>query len=87
MPHETSSSLAGAAARITSKRWTRILVPLLFLYMINFIDRNNIGFAVIGGMNEDLGIGNAEAGLAGGLFYSATWCYRYPAASSPSAST
>ena len=68
MPHETSS-LAGAAARITSKRWTRILVPLLFLYMVNFIDRNNIGFAVIGGMNADLGIGNAEAGLAGGLFY------------------
>jgi sugar phosphate permease len=67
--HETSSSLADAAARITSKRWTRILVPLLFLYMVNFIDRNNIGFAVIGGMNEDLGIGNAEAGLAGGLFY------------------
>jgi sugar phosphate permease len=68
VPHETSS-LAGAAARITSKRWTRILVPLLFLYMVNFIDRNNIGFAVIGGMNQDLGIGNAEAGLAGGLFY------------------
>ncbi|MHA6616524.1 MFS transporter [Pseudonocardia sp. DLS-67] len=62
-------AFADAAARITGKRWTRILVPLLFLYLINFIDRNNIGFAVIGGMNEELGIGNAEAGLAGGLFY------------------
>ncbi|OLT09229.1 hypothetical protein BJF90_44530 [Pseudonocardia sp. CNS-004] len=67
--HETTSSFANAAAHITNKRWTRILIPLLFLYMINFIDRNNIGFAVIGGMNQELGIDNAEAGLAGGLFY------------------
>jgi sugar phosphate permease len=57
------------AGRITGKRWTRILLPLLFLYLMNFIDRNNIGFAVIGGMNTDLHINNADAGLAGGMFY------------------
>ncbi|MCI2422332.1 MFS transporter [Saccharopolyspora sp. K220] len=69
MSSETMSSLAHAAGRITAKRWTHILVPLLFLYVINFIDRNNIGFAVIGGMNADLHIDNAAAGLAGGVFY------------------
>jgi sugar phosphate permease len=69
MSHHTTSSLDDTVTRITRTRWTRILVPLLFLYLINFIDRNNIGFAVIGGMNQELGIGNAEAGLAGGLFY------------------
>ncbi|MDT7723761.1 MAG: hypothetical protein QOI21_337 [Actinomycetota bacterium] len=63
------TSFSDAAARITSKRWTRILIPLLFLYLTNFIDRNNIGFAVIGGMNADLHIDNAQAGLAGGVFY------------------
>jgi len=62
-------STSSTAARITGMRWTRILIPLLFLYLINFIDRNNIGFAVIGGMNADLHIDNAEAGLAGGVFY------------------
>jgi sugar phosphate permease len=63
------SSLAGAAAKLTGKRWTRVLLPLLFLYLVNFIDRNNISFAVIGGMNKDLHIGNAEAGLAAAVFY------------------
>jgi sugar phosphate permease len=66
--HDPSLS-SSTAARITGMRWTRILIPLLFLYLINFIDRNNIGFAVIGGMNADLGIDNADAGLAGGVFY------------------
>jgi sugar phosphate permease len=69
MSSNVSTSFSGAAARITNKRWTRILVPLLFLYLTNFIDRNNIGFAVIGGMNSDLHINNAAAGLAGGVFY------------------
>ena len=54
---------------IPRKRWTRVLLCLLALYIINFIDRNNLGFAVIGGMNEELGIGTAESGLAGGLFF------------------
>jgi sugar phosphate permease len=54
---------------IPRKRWTRVLLCLLALYIINFIDRNNLGFAVIGGMNEDLGIGTAQSGLAGGLFF------------------
>jgi MFS family permease len=36
---------------------------------VNFIDRNNISFAIIGGMNTDLHIGNAEAGLASGIFF------------------
>jgi sugar phosphate permease len=46
-----------------------VLACLLALYVINFIDRNNIGFAVIGGMDQDLKIGPAESGLAGGLFF------------------
>jgi sugar phosphate permease len=37
--------------------------------LVNFVDRNNISFAVIGGMNKDLHIGNADAGLASGVFY------------------
>jgi sugar phosphate permease len=58
-----------APRTIPRKRWTRVLLCLLGLYIINFIDRNNLGFAVIGGMNRDLGIGTAASGLAGGLFF------------------
>ena len=54
---------------IPRQRWIRVLACLLALYVINFIDRNNIGFAVIGGMDRDLNIGPAESGLAGGLFF------------------
>ena len=54
---------------MSANRWTRVLGYLLALYVINFIDRNNIGFAVIGGMNRDLHMGAAEAGLSGGIFY------------------
>jgi len=64
-----SSSRSGVASPITHKRWVRVLLPLLFLYLLNFIDRNNISFAIIGGMKSDLTIGNAEAGLAAGVFY------------------
>lgn len=57
------------SARIPGKRWTRVLACLLGLYVINFIDRNNIGFAVIGGMDQELHINTAQSGLAGGLFF------------------
>jgi sugar phosphate permease len=53
---------------VASSRWTRVLGYLLVLYIINFVDRHNIGFAVIGGMDKDLHIGPAEAGLSGGIF-------------------
>ncbi|HEY1705118.1 MAG TPA: MFS transporter [Trebonia sp.] len=67
----TTTAQPGAATvtRIAGKRLTRILVPLLLLYLVDFIDRNNISFAVIGGMNKDLHIGNADAGLASGIFF------------------
>jgi sugar phosphate permease len=61
--------MSAAARTIPRQRWTRVLLCLLGLYIVNFIDRNNLGFAVIGGMNEDLGIGTAQSGLAGGLFF------------------
>ncbi len=61
--------VATVASKIPHQRWTRVLSCLLLLYVINFIDRNNIGFAVIGGMNADLGITNTQSGLAGGLFF------------------
>jgi sugar phosphate permease len=60
---------AESLSKIPHKRWTRVLSCLLALYVINFIDRNNLGFAVIGGMNQDLGIGDTQSGLAGGLFF------------------
>lgn len=69
VPSHAQSIHAAATVKIGGRRWIHVLVPLLLLYLVNFIDRNNISFAVIGGMNTQLHIGNADAGLAGGVFY------------------
>lgn len=48
---------------------TRHLIPLLFLlYVLNFLDRVNVGFAALR-MNEDLGFGPGVYGLGAGIFF------------------
>src|SRR5262245_47300546 len=48
---------------------TRRLIPFLFLlYLLNFLDRVNVGFAALS-MNRDLGFGPAIYGLGAGIFF------------------
>jgi ACS family tartrate transporter-like MFS transporter len=55
---------AAAIARVS-----RRLIPFLFLlYILNFLDRVNVGFAALE-MNRDLGFGPAVYGFGAGVFF------------------
>jgi ACS family tartrate transporter-like MFS transporter len=59
-----ATSDASAIARVS-----RRLIPFLFLlYILNFLDRVNVGFAALE-MNRDLGFGPAVYGLGAGIFF------------------
>ena len=38
---------------IPKARWWRIIPPTIIIYIIAYMDRVNIGFAMAGGMNKD----------------------------------
>ena len=44
--------------KIPSTRWLRIIVPVLIACIMSFMDRVNISFALPGGMEADLGLGD-----------------------------
>ena len=55
--------------RAPAARVSRRLIPFLFLlYILNFLDRVNVGFAALE-MNRDLGFGPAVYGLGAGIFF------------------
>src|SRR3989440_2954646 len=68
---------AGATAR------TRIaarLLPFLFcLYIVNYIDRTNIGYATLG-MKGDLGLSDSVFGTASGIFFIGYFALQIPGA-------
>lgn len=49
-------------------RWWRILPPCMLVYVMSFLNRLSFGFAMAGGMNQELGMTAAVAGLAAGVF-------------------
>ena len=58
-----------AIARSTVSAVNRRLLPFLFLlYIFNFLDRSNVGFAALQ-MNRDLGFSAAAFGLGAGIFF------------------
>jgi ACS family tartrate transporter-like MFS transporter len=57
----------------------RRLIPFIFLlYLFNFIDRVNVGFAALT-MNGDLGFSPAVFGLGGGIFFLGYSLFQIPA--------
>jgi len=51
-------------------RVVRRLMPFLFvLYVIAYLDRVNVGFAKLGGMNTDLKFSDAVIGFGAGIFF------------------
>jgi MFS family permease len=50
-------------------RWWRIIIPCILIYIVAYMDRTNIAFAIAGGMNEEMGISASLAGLAAGIFF------------------
>ncbi len=54
---------------IPNKRWVRIIPPTIIIYIIAYMDRMNISFAIAGGMNKSLGLSMTSSGLAAGIFF------------------
>ncbi|MEJ8282044.1 MFS transporter [Pseudonocardia spirodelae] len=66
--------LVSTAVRTATKR----LIPLLGLaYLLNYIDRVNVGFAALT-MNADLGLSAAAYGLGAGLFFVGYFFFEVP---------
>ncbi|WP_233147591.1 MULTISPECIES: MFS transporter [unclassified Pseudonocardia] len=71
---EGDGVLVSTAVRTATKR----LIPLLALaYLLNYIDRVNVGFASLT-MNADLGLSAAAYGLGAGLFFVGYFFFEVP---------
>ena len=61
--------LAKTPPSIPAARWMRIIPPTIVVYIIAYMDRMNISFAIAGGMNRSLGLSPTAAGMAAGVFF------------------
>lgn len=65
---------------LAPKRWFRI-IPIVFItYSLAYLDRANFGFAVAGGMADDLHIDKATSSLLGSLFFLGYFFFQIPGA-------
>jgi MFS family permease len=55
-------------ASVGRTRWVRLIPVSIMVYIISFMDRTNIGFA-LDGLHQDLGIDATQQGLAAGVFF------------------
>jgi len=58
-----------ATVKIPAQRWYRVIPVIILVYLFSYLDRINIGFAMAGGMNEELGMTASIAGMAAGIFF------------------
>lgn len=63
------SEKISSAIKIPNKRWIHIIPPILLVYIVAFMDRTNIGFAIAGGMSKELGMTASVSGIAAGIFF------------------
>jgi len=54
---------------IPNGRWLHIIPPAILVYIVAFMDRTNISFALAGGMDKDLHMTATFQGLAAGIFF------------------
>lgn len=55
--------------KIPNKRWLHIIPPILLVYIVAYMDRTNVGFAMAGGMSKELGMTASVSGIAAGIFF------------------
>jgi sugar phosphate permease len=58
--------------KLPVSRWVRILPATIIIYVVAYMDRVNIGFAMAGGMNEALHLTMFASGVSAGIFF---WGY------------
>jgi ACS family tartrate transporter-like MFS transporter len=69
LPQDATPRSASPIADRTRRHITRRLAPFLFLlYVLNYLDRVNIGYAALQ-MTGDLGFSNAVFGFGAGIFF------------------
>lgn len=67
-------------SQLAPSRWYRI-IPIVFItYSLAYLDRANFGFAVAGGMADDLNITNNISSLLGSLFFLGYFFFQIPGA-------
>ncbi|WP_057915704.1 MFS transporter [Peribacillus muralis] len=65
---------------LSKARWIHI-IPIVFItYSLAYVDRTNFGFAVAGGMAEDLNITSSMSSLLGSIFFLGYFCFQIPGA-------
>jgi ACS family tartrate transporter-like MFS transporter len=69
--------LAGQDQVFTKCAW-RLIPFMMLLYVVNFIDRSNVGFAALT-MNKDLGFSPSVYGFASGVFFIGYLLFQVPA--------
>jgi MFS transporter, ACS family, tartrate transporter len=69
----------GAQEKVFAKCAWRLLPLMIVLYVINYIDRVNVGFAALT-MNQDLGISPRAYGFAGTLLFVGYMLFQVPSA-------
>lgn len=70
---------SGLADRTRHKVALRLLPFLFILYIVNYIDRTNLGFAALG-MEHDLGFSERTFGLGAGVFFVSYMALQIPGA-------
>jgi len=55
--------------KIPNGRWLHIIPACIIVYIVAFLDRTNISFAIAGGMDAELGLAASVSGLAAGIFF------------------
>jgi MFS family permease len=71
--------LAKTTPSIPAARWIRIVPPTIVVYIIAYMDRMNISFAIAGGMNKSLALSPTSAGMAAGVFFFGYMLLQVPA--------
>jgi ACS family tartrate transporter-like MFS transporter len=72
-----SAPLGEVDRRVVRKAARRLLPLLVLLYLVNYLDRVNVGFAALT-MNADLGLSSAAYGLGAGLFFIGYFFFEVP---------
>ncbi|HWA90209.1 MAG TPA: MFS transporter [Rhizomicrobium sp.] len=63
--------------KVFAKAAWRLIPFMILLYVCNFLDRVNVGFAALT-MNKDLGIGAEAFGVVGGIFFLGYFLFEVP---------
>ncbi|MCZ2827554.1 MFS transporter [Modestobacter sp. VKM Ac-2986] len=71
------SEVSQVDRRVVRKAARRLLPLLVLLYLVNYLDRVNVGFAALN-MNADLGLSSAAYGLGAGLFFIGYFVFEVP---------